>query len=85
MARGYNKMQYNTNRYNADGNELIFADSLGITDTDIVHIISFTLVDLVFFDDSPSLSITNHVFNETLRLSDWLSIERNPTDSEWYT
>lgn len=43
-----------------------------------------TLDDFVFLSEFIHVEITNKALNDTLRLADWLSIERNPVNNEWY-
>lgn len=57
-------------------------DSLAETDV-LVFSTQPILVDFVFLSDFVRREITNKACNETLRLADWLSIERNPANIEW--
>lgn len=56
-----------------------------ITETDtIIFFSDLMLNDFVFISEFIRVEITNKALNETLRLADWLSIERNPVNNEWY-
>ena len=40
--------------------------------------------DFLFLDENLNIQVTNKALNDTVRLADWLSIERNPINSGWY-
>lgn len=42
-----------------------------------------SLLDFVFMSELFNIQFTNKALNETLRLADWLSIERNPQVNNW--
>lgn len=58
-------------------------ESLSETDT-ILFSTETTLDDFVFLSELMRIEITNKALNDTLRISDWLSIKRNPQNVEWY-
>jgi len=56
-----------------------------ITETDVILFgPTIALDDFVFLSEFIRVEITNKACNETVRLADWLSIERNPANTEWY-
>lgn len=83
MARGYNQFRYNTKRYNADGNELNFSESVGSADT-LTEVDYKLLTELLVMNDDLTNQVTDKVLSDTLRLSDWLSIRRNPLNNQWF-
>lgn len=83
--RGYNQSQYNTIRYNSDGTALAFAESMTPSDGTITKSDIHTLADFLFTDEFFEIELTNKALYDVLRLSDWLSIERNPANSQWYS
>jgi hypothetical protein len=55
-----------------------------ITDVDIlafsgIHVLN----DFIFLSEYFRIEITNKALNDTIRLADWLSIERTPVNNEW--
>jgi hypothetical protein len=56
-----------------------------ISDADTLSFSTDTsFYDFVFLSEYFRIEITNKALNDTLRVADWLSIERNPANSEWY-
>lgn len=56
-----------------------------ITDIDTISFSSVLRpIDFIFLSEFFRIEITNKALNETLRVADWLSIERNPVNNEWY-
>lgn len=45
---------------------------------------SQVLDDFIFISENFRIETTNKALNETLRLADWVSIERTPVNNEWY-
>lgn len=79
-----------------DGDSVTLMDTVGsfvlektlletITGSDVIT--SFdsvkSLLDFVFMSELFTIQVTNKALNETLRLADWLSIERNPQVNNW--
>lgn len=55
-----------------------------ISDIDTVTFMaSSSLLDLVICDALAKVEISNKAVNETVRVADWLSIERRPANNEW--
>lgn len=79
----YNTITYNTHRYNTDIFYLALSEVMSESDTQIDDI-GQALFDFLFLSEFLDVSITNIPLSETIRLADWLSIERNPTNNEWY-
>jgi len=80
----YNTFTYNTHRYNTDIFYLALSEAITSTSDDTEDTL-FELVEFVFLNELTDFSVTNHVLSETIRLADWLQIERNPVDNEWYS
>lgn len=82
MAR-YNTFTYNTSRYNTDIFYITLTESVASADAQIDQTIQ-ALFDFIFLDEFIDVSITNIPLSETIRMADWLSIERNPATNEWF-
>jgi hypothetical protein len=70
-----------------DGTQLasvlkLLTDSIMASDVRIMAL-THLMSDTAFFDDMIQIQFTNKALNDTLRLADWLSIERNPANNEW--
>lgn len=59
-------------------------ESVGSTDATLVFSTSPTFDDFIFLSEFIRVEITNKALNENVRLADWISIERNPVNQEWY-
>jgi len=44
----------------------------------------FLFQDFLFLSEFHRIEITNKALDDTLRLADWLAIERNPVNNEWF-
>lgn len=82
--RGYNAMGgYNTHQYNADGSELNFSETTSLVDSFPVSY-SSVFDEFIFLSELFGVQVTSKVLSDRIRISDWLSIERNPINNEWY-
>ena len=82
--RSYNALGgYNVRQYNADGTELSLSDSSSLTDSFPV-LYDAVFDDFAFLSELFAIQITSKVLSDRVRMSDWLSIERNPVNNEWY-
>lgn len=79
----YNTFTYNTHRYNTDILYIALSESITGTSADVEDVL-LSQLDFIFMDESIAVSITNIPMSDTIRLADWLSIERDTTNSEWY-
>lgn len=98
-VHNYNEQRYNINGVyylssltetvtGVDGTQLAsllkaLSDSFSETDS-IVFMVEQPLIDFAFLDDSIQIQFTNKALADTLRLADWLSIERNPAHNGWF-
>lgn len=98
-TRKYNAQRYNINGIfyassfsetmtAADATEMAnllktLSDSLTLASS-IIFLDSIFLADFTFMDDMIQIQFTNKALNDTIRLADWLSIERNPVNNEWF-
>lgn len=62
----------------------LLVEALTPTDAAILFATSLVLDEFIFLSEFHRIEITNKALNETLRVADWLSIERNPVNQEWY-
>ena len=60
-------------------------DSIAAFDTAIFFGLNPILTDFIGLDAELQIQISNKALNDIIRLSDWLSIERNPSNNEWYS
>lgn len=58
------------------------SDSYTLTDT-LVSLYDLALYDFTFIDDMIQIQFTNKAIFDTIRLADWLSIERLHTNIGW--
>lgn len=98
-TRQYNAQRYNINGVfhttslsetvtETDGTQLAemfksLSDSMSESDT-IIFLTDLSLVDFVFADDAIQIQFTNKALADSVRLADWLSIERNPAQNGWF-
>jgi hypothetical protein len=55
-----------------------------ITDTDTLSLSAILVLnDFIFLSEYFRIEITNKALHDTIRLADWLSIERTPVNNEW--
>lgn len=55
-----------------------------MTESDVLSVTpQMILDDFIFLSEFHRIEITNKALNETLRVADWLSIERQPVNNEW--
>lgn len=74
---GYNRITgYNKARYNADGAEIIVADTLILTDGVLIKSLQKTLTDLTVFSESVAKQ-QNKSVTETIKLDVWQSQDRS--------
>lgn len=59
------------------------SDSLTETDT-IVFSNTLGLDDFIFMDEAIQIQFANKALSDTVRLADWLSIERAPAENGWF-
>lgn len=99
-TRQYNAQRYNINGVyyasslsetmtETDSTQLaealkVLNDALTVADAAIFFTSGLFLTDFIFVDDLIQIQFTNKALNDTVRLSDWLSIERTPVNNEWY-
>lgn len=97
---GYNEQRYNINGVfhvsalsetmtESDATQLAdliktISESISAADATLLFAADQFLVDFIFLDAAVQIQFTNKAINDTVRLSDWLSIERNPVNNEWY-
>lgn len=62
----------------------VLFDSMTVADATISLMPDLGLTDLFFLEDSINIQFTNKALNDTVRLADWLSIERSPAQNNWY-
>jgi len=56
-----------------------------ISETDAIFFGANPLLDeFIFLSETFRIEVTNKALNEIVRTADWLSIERNPVNNEWY-
>lgn len=98
-ARNYNDQRYNIDGVfhitslsetitETDGTQLAdlfkaLSDSLSESDA-IVFSVDQLLSDILFIDESIQIQFTNKALADTVRLADWLQIERNPAQNGWF-
>lgn len=96
--RNYNAQRYNINGVfyvssfsetiaEMDGTQIAdllksLSDSLASTDA-LVSLSDIGLLDFTFMDDMIQIQFTNKALFDTIRLADWLSIERIHTNIGW--
>lgn len=98
-ARNYNDQRYNIDGVfyataltetvtETDGTQIadllkFLADSFSETDT-LVMSTDVTLSDFMFLDEMIQIQFANKALGDTIRLADWLSIERAPAQNGWF-
>lgn len=98
-ARNYNDQRYNIDGVfhittlaesitETDGTQLAdlfkaLSDSLSESDA-VVFSVDQLLSDILFIDESIQIQFTNKALSDTVRLADWLQIERNPAQNGWF-
>lgn len=96
----YNEQRYNINGIyyvtslvetitESDASQLATAikalsDSLSVADATIFFSNDLGLADFIFMDEFLNIQFTNKALSDTIRMADWLSIERSPAQNEWY-
>lgn len=99
-TRHYNDQRYNIDGVyyasslsevitETDGTQLAnllkaLSDSLSSADATVFFSVDQFLTDFAFLDDLIQIQFTNKALNDTIRLADWVSIERTPVNNEWY-
>lgn len=97
---GYNEQRYDINGVfyatslsetvtEVDGTQLAdllkaLNDSLAPIDATVLFAMSQNLFDFLFLDEMIQIQFANKALSDTVRLADWLSIERNPSNNEWF-
>lgn len=59
------------------------SDIMSETDALLLFSSDFVYNDFVFLSELFRIEVTNKGLNDTIRMADWLSIERNPANDEW--
>lgn len=80
----YNETEYNVARYNAEGVEISFSDSVSVTDAAIEKFLYLSFTEFIFADETITNDFTVKSLTDTIRLSDWLSIERQSSNNRWF-
>lgn len=60
------------------------SDALTVADSSVTFLVDLSFVDFLFLDDAIQIQFANKALNDTVRLADWLSIERNPAHNGWF-
>ena len=74
----YNQVQYNGHQYNTD----VFNQYVTFTET-VALTPSLPKAEAVFLTDSRTASISNKGLSDIISVSEWLSVERTPPQSDW--
>lgn len=62
----------------------VLFDSLTVADATIALMANPVFFDLLFLDATLQIQFSNKALSDTVRLADWLSIERTPAQNNWY-
>lgn len=81
MSRGYNQSQYNEIQYNASLISLYMLETTNFSDFRLFSPFR-TFNEFMFLNDFFSVQFTDKVLQDSMRLSDWLSIRRQ-NDGQW--
>lgn len=80
----YNETEYNVARYNAEGVEIAFLDSVTVADITLEKFLFLAFAEFLFTDETITNDFTVKSLTDVIRLADWLSVERQNTNNGWF-
>ena len=82
MEAEFNVHEFNISRFNSDLLDIVFADSITLSDV-IAKDIFKPLADSQFLQDNAIQKQPAKGFAETINIDDWITVKRDPAQSDW--